>query len=151
MNPNDAQILIGWAWAQGCLGNPERGLPGAELAMRLNPRYPRYYELFLSRILFLLRRYEEAAAILKRLTAGSPLDHPRDVAWRAAALGHLGRTEEARRCGEYFLEAIPRRWRGDPAAGRAEYVDWLVDGSYLRRTEDEACLREGLRLAGLPV
>jgi len=29
-------------------------------------------------------------------------------------------------------------------------VDWLIDTSYLRRAEDEAHLREGLRLAGLP-
>lgn len=41
-------------------------------------------------------------------------------------------------------------WRGDPSAGPADYVDWLVDTTYLRRPEDEALLREGLRLAGLP-
>jgi adenylate cyclase len=40
--------------------------------------------------------------------------------------------------------------RGDPAAGPAEYVDWLVDRSYLRRPDDPAHLRDGLRLAGLP-
>ena len=49
MNPNDAQIQIVWAWAQACLGEAERGLPAAELAMRLNPRHPRYYEHYLSR------------------------------------------------------------------------------------------------------
>jgi adenylate cyclase len=40
MNPNDAQIQIVWAWAQACLGEPERGLPAAELAIRLNPAPP---------------------------------------------------------------------------------------------------------------
>ena len=150
MNPNDALIQIVWAWAQACLGEAERGLPAAELAMRLNPRHPRYYEHFRSRVLFLARRHAEAAAILERLTAGSPLEHPRDLAWRAAACGHLGRAEEARRCAGLFVEAVRRAWRGDPAAGPAEYVDWLVDTSYLRRPEDEAHLREGLRLAGLP-
>ena len=150
MNPNDAAIQIGWAWAQACLGAPERGLPAAELAMRLNPRHPRYYRHYLSRILFLARRHDEAATLLEQLTAEAPTDHPRDVAWRAAACGHLGRTEEARRCGEWFLEAMRAVWRGDPAAGPAEYVDWLVDISYLRRPEDEAHLCEGLRLAGVP-
>ena len=41
-------------------------------------------------------------------------------------------------------------WRGALAAGPAEYVDWIVDRSFLRRAEDAAHLREGLRLAGLP-
>ena len=41
MNPNDPTIQIAWAWVQACLGHPELGLPAAELAKRLNPRYPR--------------------------------------------------------------------------------------------------------------
>ena len=150
MNPNDAQIQITWAWARACLGEAERGLPAAELAMRLNPRYPRYYEHYRSRILFLARQHAEAAAVLERITAGAPLEHPRDLAWWAAACGHLGRAEQARRCSGLFVEAVRRAWRGDPAAGPAEYADWLVDVSYLRRPEAEAHLREGLRAAGLP-
>ncbi len=150
MNPNDATIQILWARTQACLGRAERGLPAAELAMRLNPRHPRWYERFLSRILFLARRHDEAVTILERITAEAPLRHPRDLAWRAAACGHLGRTDDARRCAGWFLEAIRKAWQGDPAAGPAEYVDWLVDISCLRRPEDEAHLREGLRLAGLP-
>jgi hypothetical protein len=114
MNPNDAQIQI--TWARACLGEAERGLPAAKLAMRLNPRYPRYYEHYRSRVLFLARRHADAAAVLKRITAGAPLEHPRDLAWWAASCGHLGRAEEARRA-----------WRGNPAAGPAEYADWLVD------------------------
>jgi hypothetical protein len=147
MNPNDAQIQIAWAWAQACLGEPEHGLPAAELAMRLNPRY---YEHYLSRILFLARRHVEAAAVLDRITREAALDHPRDLAWRAAAHGHLGHMDEAQRCAGLFLDTVRRAWRGDPAAGAPDYVDWLVDTSYLRRAEDEAHLREGLRLAGLP-
>jgi TolB-like protein/Flp pilus assembly protein TadD len=150
MNPNDAAIQATWAWAQACLGEAERGLPAVELAMRLNPNHPRFYESYLSRILFLARRPAEAAAILARLTAESPLDHPRDLGWRAAACGHHGRSDEARHCAGLFLDALRKSWRGDPAAGPAEYVEWLVHGSCLRRSEDEAYLRQGLRLAGLP-
>jgi len=40
--------------------------------------------------------------------------------------------------------------RGDPAAGPSEFVDWLVDSAFLRRPADEAHLRDGLALAGLP-
>jgi hypothetical protein len=58
--------------------------------------------------------------------------------------------EEANQCAAWFVEAVQRAWHGDAAAGHVEYVNWLVEVSYLRRPEDEAHLREGLRLAGLP-
>ncbi|MGE3295612.1 MAG: adenylate/guanylate cyclase domain-containing protein [Geminicoccaceae bacterium] len=150
MNPNDAQIQMAWAYAQACLGDAERGLPAAELALRLNPRHARYYLYWYSRVLFLARRHDDARALLERITIGDPLRHPRDLGWWAAACGHLGREEEARRCAGWFVEAMREAWRGDPAAGPAEYVDWLVERSLLRRAEDAAHLREGLRLAGLP-
>jgi hypothetical protein len=72
------------------------------------------------------------------------------MGWRAAAYGHLGRIEEARRCAETFVRSVRSYWRGDPSAGPSEYVNWLVDISYLRREEDVERLREGLRRAGLP-
>ena len=50
-----------------------------------------------------------------------------------------------------FLEAVRRRVARRPGGrARRSYVDWLVDASCLRRPEDAAHLREGLRLAGLP-
>jgi adenylate cyclase len=150
MNPNDANIQMGWAWATACLGEAERALPTAELAMRLNPRHPRYYEHYLSRVLFLARRHTDALAILERITEEEALLHPRDLAWRAAACGHLGQIDKAQHCAGLFVDAVRQRWRGDPAAGPAEYVNWLVECSYLRRPVDEEHLREGLRLAGLP-
>ncbi|WP_437376086.1 adenylate/guanylate cyclase domain-containing protein [Inquilinus limosus] len=150
MNPNDPMIQITWAWVQACLGKPERAMPAAEIAFRLNPCHPNWYNYYFSRILFLLGRYGEVATLLEQRTIDAPARHPRDMAWRAAAYGHLGRIEEARRCAEMFVHSVQRYWRGDPAAGPAEYVDWLVDISYLQRPEDMQRLREGLRLAGLP-
>ncbi|MHC2298042.1 adenylate/guanylate cyclase domain-containing protein [Rhizobium mongolense] len=150
MNPNDPIIQIFWAWMQGALGRPERGLAAAQIALRLNPRHPSWYNYYLSRILFQLGRYSEAAVLLEQRTFDSPIRHPRDMAWRAAAYGHLGRIEEANECGDVFVQAVRTLWIGDPAAGPAEYVDWLVDVSYLREPRDVERLRAGLRLAGLP-
>jgi adenylate cyclase len=150
MNPNDAGIQIVWAWATACLGEPERALPAAELAIRLNPHHSIFYEHYLSRVLFLARRHAEAGAILERLIREAYRYHPRDLAWRAAACGHLGQIEEAQQCAARFVEAVHGAWHGNAAAGPAEYVNWLVEVSYLRRPEDEAHLRDGLRLAGLP-
>ena len=133
------------------MGRPERALPAAEIAFRLNPRQPGWYNYYLSHILFQLGRYSEAAVLLEQRTFDTPTRHPRDMAWRAAAYGHLGRIEEAQRCGGVFIQSVSSLWRrGDPAAGPAEYVNWVVDVAYLRQPEDVERLREGLRLAGLP-
>ena len=150
MNPNDAMIQMVWAWLQGCLGKPERGLPAAEISRRLNPHHPGWYNHFLARILFQLGRYGEAAALMKQRNFGAPLRDLRDVGWRAAALGHLGQIEEAQQCSEAFIRSIKGLWGGDPNADSAEYVDWLVDISFLRQRSDVKRLRDGLRLAGLP-
>lgn len=150
MNSNDPMIQITWAWKEGALGRPEAGLVGAEMAIRLNPLYPGWYNYFRSRLLFNLERFGEATTLFEQRTFDSPSKHPRDMAWRAASYGHLGRTDEAKRCGEIFVQSISGLWRGEMSAGPAEYVDWLVDASYMREPKDIARLREGLRLAGLP-
>jgi adenylate cyclase len=150
MNPNDATIQIFWAWAQACFGRAERGLAAAELAFRLNPRHPQWYGGFLSRILFLLGRYEETVNRLEFRMRDTPAQHRRDMAWLAAAYGLLGRSDLAKQCAAWLVEGLGQAWRGDPNAGPREYVDWMVDNLYLRRPEDEDLVREGLRRAGLP-
>lgn len=151
MNPNDPLIQIFWAWMQSCLGKPKQALPAAEVAFRLNPCHPNWYNYYHSHILFGLGRYREAADLLERLIADAPVRrHPRYLALRAAACSHLGRIEEAQRCASASIASVGKCWRGDPAAGPRQYVDWLVDTLYLRRDEDAERLREGLRRAGLP-
>lgn len=150
LNPNDPTSQMVWAFAQACFGRPEQGLPAAEIALRLNPLHPSWYTHLLSRILFLLHRYEDVVAALEPRTREPPVMHRRDLAWLAAAHAFLGRREDAQRCAGLFLEGVRQAWRGDPSAGPVEYVNWLVDASFLQRSEDEEHLREGLRLAGLP-
>jgi TolB-like protein/class 3 adenylate cyclase len=150
MNPNDATIQMFWAWAQACCGNPARALEAAELARRLNPRHPHWYSYYEARILFFLKRYEEVFARLRYRMSGEPTQHRRDMLMLSAALGLLGRADEAQQCARWFLDGVGPVWRGDPDAGPADYVDWFVDTTYIRRPEDEAVLREGLRAAGLP-
>ena len=60
MNPNDATILITWAWARACLGEPEPALAAAREAMRLDP----WIHWYPARIEFLARHYAEALAHL---------------------------------------------------------------------------------------
>jgi tetratricopeptide (TPR) repeat protein len=129
MNPNDATIQIFWAWAQACLGRAEKGLPAAELALRLNLRHPHWYSYYLARVLFFLRRYEKVAAQLHYRLAGEPTLHRRDMLLLSAAFGLLGRRELARRCAAWFVEGVRQAWHGDPNAGPSEYVEWFVNTS----------------------
>ena len=137
-------------WGEGVPRRGRAGMEGAEIAFRLNPRHPIWYNNYLSRIVFLLERYDEVDRLLRHKTTVAPAMHPRDTGWRAAALGHLGRADEARACAEAFVEGVRARWRGEAGAGPRGFVDWLVDVSCLRRAEDVARLRRGLELAGLP-
>ena len=143
MNPNDPFIQADWAWMQACLGNPERALAASDIATKLNPRYPTWYNYYRARILFQLERYADAAVTFEQQTLEHPERHPRDMAWRAAAYGHLGRIEEAKACAEVFISSLRCLWRGDPGAQPKQYVDWLIDVSYLRQPDDVARLRDG--------
>jgi adenylate cyclase len=150
MNPNDHMIQIVWAWVQACVGNPEHALPAVEIAFRLNPRYPSWYNFYLSCILFQLGRFGEVASLLEQRIFDAPARHGREMGWRAAACAYINRADEAQKASELFLRTIGSCWNGDPAAGPSEYVNWLVDSSCLKRHYDMERLREGLRLAGLP-
>ena len=123
INPNDPTILMYWAWMQGCIGKPERAVAVAEIAFKLNPRRPGWYNALLARFLFQLGRYNEAALIFEKLTFDSPGRHARDMGWRAAAYSHLGRIDEAQQCGKLVIQSLRSLWRGEPTAGPEDYVD----------------------------
>ena len=150
MNPNDATLQIYWAWAQACFGRAEQGLIAAELACRLNPRHPRWYNNYIARVMFLLRNYEGTAKRFEFRMSTNPTQHPRDIAWLAAALSLMGHSDKAQQCAVWFVEGVRQVWRGDPDEGPSDYVEWLIDNAPLRRQEDEDLLRDGLRRAGLP-
>ena len=150
MNPNDPTIQMVWAWAQGCIGKPAEGVAAASIAFRLNPHHPGWYEGFLGRLLYQLRRYADARQLLEVASSPSPVRELRNIGWRAANSAHLGRDEEAHRLAGLFVTSAAALWRGDEQAGPAEFVNWLVDSSLLQAAADIENLREGLALAGLP-
>lgn len=49
------------------------------------------------------------------------------------------------------MAAIDRRWQGSPDADPTARLTWLIESYPLRRADDVAHLRDGLRRAGLPV
>ena len=149
MNPNDPWIQILWAWVQGCIGQPEAACP----RLRSPSGSTRVIQTlqFLSLLAPLSARpVSEAARPMEERNFNSPIRHLRQLGVACFRLW-LSRTDlRGKAVARLFVEWAPRLWRGDPAAGPREYVDWVVDVSYLRRDEDAERLREGLRLAGLP-
>ena len=142
LNANDPMILITWAWARACLGDPEPALAAAREAMRLDP----WIHWYPARIEFLARHHAEALAHLDAATSTGP----RWSAWRTATLAHLGRLEDARAEGARFVQSTAMQWRGDEAAGASEYCAWILDSTPLRLQADREHLRDGLRIANLP-
>jgi TolB-like protein len=150
MNPNDAAIHILYAALQSMRGKPERGLPAVEIACRLNPRHPPWYNAARARLLFQLCDYRRAADLLEKPMWDDHARHLRELGWRVAACAYDGRLDQASRWGGELVRGIASHWQGDPAGDASSYVDWVVWFSRLEQSADEEHLRAGLRLAGLP-
>jgi adenylate cyclase len=142
LNPSFDRAYYGLGMALMYSGKPRESIPQFEAAMRLNPRGPRAwtYRQMLGQAYFIMARYEEALAWLEKAIhiPGAPY---MPFAHLTAALGHLGRLDEARD----MLAEVKRRkpdFSGDTIRntvgryGRQSCVEQVVDG---------------LRKAGLPV
>jgi len=120
-------------------GRPKEGLAALETCIRLNPRDP-FLPVRLLHIvcgLYFAREYEAVVNAAKRLTQAYP-DFTMVYRWPAAALGQLGRTEEAKEWLEKAISLAPAAF--DMYVRKR--VPWF-------RPEDHAHLLDGLRKAGL--
>jgi TolB-like protein/Tfp pilus assembly protein PilF len=136
LNPNDADAKVSMGNLLALRGRPEEALIWIDAAMRLNPLYPTWYNVFLGIALYSLRRYEEAAQALHRLSNRGYWSRAR----LAACYGQLGRTKDA----EAEVIAILQQ--------KPDFTidDFLHRDVLLERTEDRELLRDGLIKAGLP-
>lgn len=138
LNPN---LAIAHGTLGGMLvfsGRPEQGIVALERGVRLDPRHPRA-GLMLNQLvigLYFLRDYEAAVDAARRVLRSYP-DHPLVYRWLAAALGQLGRGDEAR-------QALERAMSLSPAA-----FDFYVRRRVpWHREEDHLHMLDGLRKAG---
>lgn len=119
-------------------GRPKEGLAALERSIRLDPRDPRSAVRLMQVTLGLYYSREYAAAVetAKRAIRSYP-DFPNTYRWLAAALGQLGRIEEAKEALEKAIAIAPGSF-DMYVRGR---VPWM-------RAEDHAHMLEGLRKAG---
>jgi adenylate cyclase len=119
-------------------GRPKEGVAAIERSIRLDPRDPRS-AVRLGRMalgLYFSAEYAAAVDVAKRAIRSYP-EFPNPYRWLAAALGQLGRIEEAKEALERAIAILPAAFERT-VRGR---VPWM-------RPEDHAHMVEGLRKAG---
>jgi adenylate cyclase len=139
LHPASATVRTHVGWVYVLVGNHPAALEHFEAARRMSPLDPRGY-LILNGIAashFFARRFDETEQWTARALEKWP-SHPVVLRYRAAALSHLGRTEEASKTVSELLRVQPNasitRLRRH-AYGKQAMTELLVDG---------------LRVAGLP-
>jgi adenylate cyclase len=119
-------------------GRPKEGLAALERSIRLDPRHPRsagrLNQMALG--LYFSRDYVAAIEVANQAIRSYP-DFANPYRWLAAALGQLGRVEEAKEALQKAMAIVPALFERN-VRGR---VPWM-------RPEDHAHMLEGLRKAG---
>jgi adenylate cyclase len=136
MSPNLAGAH-GWRGAVLIFsGRADEGLASLRTSIRLDPRGPVLRLNHVAIGLYLSREYEAATEAARRGIRSNP-DFPSTYRWLAAALGQLGRLEEAKAALEKAIAVAPASF--DAFVRRR--VPW-------HRPEDHTHMLEGLRKAG---
>ena len=105
LSPNSADLLSIYADWGYHFGKPQAAVEAAERAMRLNPNTPTWAYSNFARAYFSAGRYADAVRMSDRLPPETYLRN--DWVYRAAALGGLGRTDEARAAVAETLARFP--------------------------------------------
>ena len=119
-------------------GRPKEGVAALERSIRLDPRHPRSAVRLnhMALGLYFAREYKAAVEIAKRAIRSYP-EFPNPYRWLAAALGQVGRTEEAKEALAKAIATVPASFERYVSKG----VPWM-------RPEDHAHMLDGLRKAG---
>jgi adenylate cyclase len=107
LEPNSADVIMGYATILTFAGEPEEAIPLFQEALRLNPKPPNTYRRFLGIALRDSGRYEEAIAQAKKAVEREPNDL---IAWvlLAASYSLAGHEEEARTAANEILRLNPK-------------------------------------------
>jgi adenylate cyclase len=136
LNPNSPYIVGVAGWHMALYGEWDRGLELLKKGMKLNPYHPSWFHLAPYMDYYLRGEYENAFAEALKF------NYPElfwDPVMRAAALGRLGRQNEAKAAVGQLLELEPEfATRGRWMISRFVKVDDLID-----------TIIEGLQKAGL--
>jgi adenylate cyclase len=138
LNPNDAMASNARGGLAIYRGQPEKGIPDIERALRLDPVFSPQYLHFLGLAHLIAGHYETAVVYLKeRVLLVQNTDFSR--AFLASALGHLGNVDEARQVWQDLK-------RVNPKYSYKDHIERLP----FEHAADAQRITEGLAKAGLP-
>jgi TolB-like protein len=146
LNPNSADVLINCALGAAELGDAGKARDLADRALALNPTYPAFYEILLTRIRLHECDYAGALEVGKAVATMVP-DLP---AWLAAAAALTGESALANEYARRFLAMAEERWSGTLPFTGARAVDWVLAINGFDSDDHLRAMRKGLTLAGLP-
>ncbi|WP_429806706.1 tetratricopeptide repeat protein [Ensifer sp. B1-9] len=136
LNPNDANTLVQMGGLLARRGKLDEAMEWINEGFRLNPFPPPWYSATLGNALYILGRYEEAAAALKELPNPGPFTLARLVACHAQSANAASVEETKAR----LLQVCPD----------FSTEDFIRRGLLLERDEHRDLFRQGLLKAGLP-
>ena len=105
INPNYAQVLNSKATLYVYCGEPYKGIPFIERALRLDRAFTQYIH-FLGTAYFVAEEYEKASIEFKKCIAKDPKTNL-SRAFLSSALGHFGNINEARAIWKELMEINP--------------------------------------------
>ncbi|MGH6827184.1 adenylate/guanylate cyclase domain-containing protein [Methyloceanibacter sp.] len=135
LSPSDADLLLVIAWTIPGFGQSARAVSLAEQALKLNPRYPDWYNQGLSYVFFFGEQYDKS--VKYRLLVKEPV--ALDYAFLAMGYAYLGRTGDAEAAAANVKKLDPT-WIAER---------YLSDGGGYAEKEAELFV-DGARKAGLP-
>jgi tetratricopeptide (TPR) repeat protein len=147
LNENDAWTATSVALGFAMRGQHDLARQAARRAIAVALSPATHHWAYHVHIRFLIGDYEgslEAAASSNEVI-------PTAQAWKVAALGHLGRREEARAEAERYVERIRSKWFGSEPATDRNVARWTLHSYPIKRAADWERFRDGLALAGMPV
>jgi adenylate cyclase len=138
LNPNGALALSHAGWVRCFLGRASEALAYFERVIMLSPRETTLFRVYAGLALahLLLERFEESVKWARRALESNPNFTP-SYRVLAAALAHLGRTDEARKIGQRLLTLMP-------------HFSTETEKLVFRQSGRLSLFLDGLRMAGLP-
>jgi len=125
LNPNSPYIVGVAGWHMVLYGEWDRGLRLVKKGMQLNPFYPSWFHAAPFMDCYRRDDFEAALAEAQKFNYA---EFYWDPLMRAAALGQMGRQEEAKKAIDQLLKLVPNfRRRAHPMIGSYVKVDDLID------------------------